>query len=74
MTQAPFALEAVQRALGDSAIASVEVVERLDSSTAEVARLRIAPSAGRAPFTAIDKSAADAALSESRPTDCRLLQ
>jgi len=62
----PFSLETVQRALGGATMASVEVVEWLDASMAEVARLRITPSDGGAPFTVIGKSAAGVCLDAAR--------
>lgn len=62
----PFSSEAVARALRGFAIASVEVVERLDASSAEVARLRVTLSGGREPFTVIGKSAAGSGLAAAR--------
>ena len=53
---APFSAQAVRHALR-GAVASVEVVETFKASSAEVARLRITPPDGGAPFTAVGKSA-----------------
>lgn len=66
MTRESFSAEAVARALRDVAVMSVEVIETFASSTAEVARLRITPSDGRAPFTAIGKCATRAGLAAAR--------
>ena len=62
----PFSAEVVARALGEAAVTSVEIVETFDSSTAEVARLRVVPSEGREPFTAVGKSATRAGLPSAR--------
>jgi aminoglycoside phosphotransferase (APT) family kinase protein len=66
VTLEPFSSEAVMRALRGFAVASVEIVERLDASSAEVARLRVTLADGRAPFTVIGKSAAGSGLAAAR--------
>jgi hypothetical protein len=66
VTLKPFSFEVVRRALRGFAVASVEIVERLDASSAEVARLRVTLSDGRAPFTVIGKSAAGSGLAAAR--------
>jgi len=66
MMPAPFSAEAVRHALRDAAVASVEVIEALPASSADVARLRIGFSDGRKPLTAIGKSATGAGLAAVR--------
>jgi hypothetical protein len=58
--------DAVMRALGDTAIASVEALETFPASSAEVARLRITPANGSLPFTAIGKRARGTACAALR--------
>src|SRR5689334_9950936 len=64
----PFSSEAVRQALRGmvASVESIEVVERFGASSAEVARLRVSPSDGRAPFTVIGKSATGAGLADAR--------
>ena len=62
----PFSPEAVMHALSGAAVASVEVVETFPASSARVARLRVGFSDGRAPLTAIAKSATGAGLAAAR--------
>ncbi|HWU89989.1 MAG TPA: aminoglycoside phosphotransferase family protein, partial [Kofleriaceae bacterium] len=66
MMSEPFSSEAVMHALRDVAVASVDVIETFRASSAEVARLRVALSDGREPFTAIGKSATGAGLAAAR--------
>jgi hypothetical protein len=56
----------VARALPGFAVASVEIVERFDSSSADVARLRVRLSDGREPFTVVGKSTTGAGLAAAR--------
>jgi hypothetical protein len=61
-----FVFDVVREALGDRAVASVEIVEALASETAKVARLRVGFSDGRAPLLVIGKYGAGAGRASVR--------
>jgi len=66
VTSEAWSIDAVRHALGDARAESVAVVERFPASCAEVARLRVAFSGGREPWTVIGKSARGAGLAAAR--------
>jgi len=62
----PFSIEVVARALGSSAVSAVTVVETFAASDAQVARLQITFSDGRAPLRAIGKAATGTGVAAAR--------
>jgi len=66
MTRLAFSVEAVRHALGDPGVASVEIATPFAASAAEVARLIVRFSDGRAPVTVVGKLATGPGLAAAR--------